>query len=400
MPNHSLDAFQLSIDQLQDIRHAMAARIERGLAADGEEVRALPAFLPPPKSGLQGQSLVVDLGGTNLRVALVGFFEDGPKIIRGPIKERLKLREQGCTMDRAQFFRMQAELSKQLEPPPGLPVGYCFSYPSETLQNLDARLIRWTKGIEIPGVEGTLVGTGLLDALKAEGLQPNGVCVLNDTVASALAAATLFQAPDPSKVIGLIVGTGTNMAGFFDPSRAPKLKALGLTGPMAVNLESGNFTPPHLNAVDNLVDARSERPGGQRFEKALSGYYLPFLFEAVFPGHPEFNAAQGSGELVRLRDHGKDPNATKLARLLLERSSDLVAAGLTAVMDLYGGTGQVGVLAEGSLFWGDQGYAQRVKTRVDALTNGNRSIHIMQVQDANLLGSAGAALANSAAPHR
>ncbi|NJO68486.1 MAG: hexokinase, partial [Bacteroidetes bacterium] len=84
--------------------------------------------------------------------------------------------------------------------------------------------------------------------------------------------------------IGLIVGTGTNMATFFPSEYIPKLKGMeGWSGETPVNFESGNFNPPHLTACDEEVDDKSDNKGAQRFEKAISGMYLGRVFRAAFP---------------------------------------------------------------------------------------------------------------------
>jgi hexokinase len=161
---------------------------------------------------------------------------------------------------------------------------------------------------------------------------------------------------------------------------------------MAVNLESGNFDPPHLSEYDRQVDAASDNPGFQRFEKAVSGYYLPFLFERILPGHPGFDPAQGTGALVALRDSGTG-QAQQVAEALLARSADLVAATLVSVIDEYEPNGEpVGILAEGGFFWNDPQYAPRLSQTLTRLLAGRATAHVLQTDEANLVGSAVAAL--------
>ena len=76
---------------------------------------------------------------------------------------------------------------------------------------------------------------------------------MNDTVASLLAGAIARGGKHPEAFVGLIVGTGTNMAGFFRAERIGKLDESPIAT-MAVNLESGAFHPPHLTAWDQAVD--------------------------------------------------------------------------------------------------------------------------------------------------
>lgn len=386
---------QLARDGLEKVRTHIRQRLREGLTADGQVVSALPAYLSPPSRDLTGTSLVVDIGGTNVRAAVVDIAPGHNRIVRGPTEERLSIRNR--SIDAQEFFRMQARLAARLEVPQGLPVGYCFSYPSEVLPDRDAVLLRWTKNIDVPGVVGERVGDALRGALDEAGLQPGPIAVLNDTVAALLATAIPTDhgaAPRSARDgIGLIVGTGTNMATYFDADEAPKLATLGTRGPMAFNLESGNVDPS-LTEADDAVDAASPNPGHQRFEKAVSGYYLPFLFKAVHPTH-SLDPNQGSAPLSELAESGPPGPEKDTARALFERSADLVAAALCAIFDSFThDAGRVDILAEGSLFWRTPGYRARVEEMLSALAGPKQPFSIVRIKDANLYGAAFAALSD------
>jgi hexokinase len=284
---------------------------------------------------------------------------------------------------RQQFFGRQAQLLHSLGAPVDLPLGYCFSYPAAVERSGDARLVRWTKGIQVTGVEGELVGQALREAVGGSG----GVKVLNDTVAALLGGALVH--PQFEAYIGLIVGTGTNMAAFMPATKIPKVT--GWSGDMAVNLESGNFAPPHLTHWDEALDRDSLNPGKQRYEKAVSGYYLPQLFARLCPelAVPEHCSSQ---LVVEWADRHGDEQPAQAARWLLQRSADLVAAGLAAVSDHLGAR-NVAVEAEGGLFWKATGYHQRVAATLKRLLGDTRHLEIVQVEDVNLMGAAAAALA-------
>jgi hexokinase len=390
MSPDALSALSLDLVDLGDVRRALAARIAEGLEADGQQIRALPAHLPPPEARTAGLALVMDLGGTHMRAALVELGDGGPQLVAGPIDERLDLREAGGQVSREAFFDRQAALLARLAPPPGLPLGYCFSYPAAVGPSRDAVLLAWTKGIDVPGVVGTPVGAGLAEAARRAGVQVGRVTVLNDTVATLLAATLTHGGRDKGRVLGLILGTGTNIAAFIDCARAPKLAAAGLTGLMAVNLESGNFTPPHLTRWDDALDRASINPGAQRLEKAVSGYYLPYLFAELCPGLPGFDPGEGTAALTRIAAETTD--AGTLARRVLDRAADLTAAALAGVIDHYVEGEAISLLAEGSTFWKTPGFAGRVEAGVAALLGPTRPVQLVRVSDANLLGAACAAL--------
>jgi len=172
---------------------------------------------------------------------------------------------------------------------------------------------------------------------------------------------------------------------------------------MAVNLESGNFTPPHLSQFDNVLDhsSVSDHPGTQRFEKAVSGAYLPRLFGYVVshktclqlgfnPKAPYAHA----GLIANLRDY---PGFVgEAATILLNRSADLVAAAIAGLIQAYEpDRKQVGILAQGTLFWQTSGYCERVQQTLSRLISNYATTQIFQCPssvDANFLGAACAAL--------
>jgi hexokinase len=383
-------SFHLTQEQLGAVREALAAKIRAGLDRPGTELAALPSYYAAPDRALQGTALVLDTGGTNMRAAVVELSPGGQsKIVRGPMKKRLTVRETNMTA--SEFFAAQAALAVELGAPRGLPVGYCFSYPAENTPDKDSRLLKWTKNVQVLDVEGTLVGSQLFTALADAGLAPKAVRVLNDTVASLLGGALSHTELDPERCIGLIVGTGTNMAAFFGAEQAAKLPR-SFPGKMAINLESGNFSPPHLSEYDDALDRESENPGQQRFEKAVSGYYLPFLFDRLLPDQTGFDPRLGTATLVDFRDSGLEKTPQEVAGAVLARSADLVAAALAAVVDLYGEGSKIGVLAEGSLIWGDPKYAPRVADTLAQLLGSVDRVSILKTEDANLIGSAAVAL--------
>ncbi len=121
----------------------------------------------------------------------------------------------------------------------------------------------------------------------------------------------------------------------------------------------------------------------------MAGHYLPYLFARLLPEVPGFDPRDGSKTLVTYRDEGGPEGAGEVAEAILARAADLVAAGLAAVCDFY--QGEVAIVAEGSLFWGDPKFAGRC-TRTLARLSTDRAAKIFRVQDANLVGSACAAL--------
>lgn len=370
---------------LEEVRETMTARVREGLARDGQQILALPAWQPRPSPALTGSALVLDTGGTNLRAAVVELRGGGAfAVTRGP--EGGLVPHEG---DAAGFYAAHLEQVLKLGAPKKLPVGYCFSYPVRVLPDGDATLIGWTKSIHVAEMIGTRVGAGLRAALAAAGMEPGPVAVANDSVTSLLGGAYAHGARGYGHFVGVIVGTGTNMAALLPTSRIAKVDAWAM-GEMAVNLESGNYHPPHLTPWDDAADARSDNPGRQRFEKAVSGYYLPYVFREVVPDHPGFDPHGGTRPLVELAERADGSRASTVARQLLDRSADLVAAALAGLLDVFEDAGPFGILAEGSLIQRVPGYAARVQGRLREMIP---RADLLSLADANLAGAACATLA-------
>ncbi|MFH1468188.1 MAG: hypothetical protein ABIO70_27625 [Pseudomonadota bacterium] len=379
--------FALGPGALGRLSADFALQIREGLARGGARVAGLPAWLPRPAPDIEGAAVVVDLGGTHARAALVALCaEGGLHLLAGPVTAPVP----GVgdpSVSREAFFDAQAALVAALDPPAGLPLGYCFSFPAAVEPDGDARLLRWTKDIRIAGVEGERVGALLVAALRRRGLVPGPVWVLNDTVAALLAGARRATR-DHAHVIGLVVGTGTNMASFFPRASLPKLAGEGPD--MAVNLESGNLDPCETTLWDMEIDEASDNPGRQGFEKAVSGRYLPRLLAQVLGDPSRCDPSEGAGALVRLRVG--EGEVAETAGAILDRSADLVACGLAALLEVLG-PGRALVAAEGGLFWKAGGYPERVGATLAALLGDAGRVHIARIDDANLEGAAVAALA-------
>ncbi len=384
--------FRMTANELADVATQLAFRIRDGLEKDGCEIKALPTYISSQASP-SGEAVVVDLGGTNLRAARVRLAGGELEVLAGPVTDALPVRR-GEPLSKERFLDCQVSLVKRLGPCDGLPLGYCFSYPASSTPSGDARLLHWTKEVEIPGTEGVLVGKLLLDALTASGVRLSRVSVVNDTVASLLAGVALGEADG---YLGLIVGTGTNMALSMKTTAIPKLgeehRRLGF---MPVNLESGNFAPPHLNQFDDELDQRSTDPGQQRFEKAVSGAYLGRLLALAAP-ELSFDPESGAQGVVALASQGL---GGELPAAILQRSADLVAASLAggmAAMNEGVERRDLSILAEGGLFWGAPGYAQRVSGTLESVLMeiglSHLSFRLQSASQANLVGAATGALA-------
>ena len=396
--------FKLDNEQLKGIAHAFREKVEEGLNKNNAEIQCIPTFILPKATDVKGKALVLDLGGTNYRVAIVDFSTEKPIIYpnNGWKKDMSIMKSPGYT--REELFKELADLIVEINREEEMPIGYCFSYPTESIPGGDARLLRWTKGVDIREMVGQFVGKPLLDYLNEKNkIRFTGVKVLNDTIASLFAGLT-----DKSydAYIGLIVGTGTNMATFIPSDKITKLDPeCHVQGLIPVNLESGNFYPPFLTAVDDTVDATSDSLGKQRFEKAVSGMYLGDILKAAFPLE-EFEEKFDARKLTAIMNY---PDIHKdiyvqVAHWIYNRSAQLVAAslaGLIALLKSYNrDIHRVCLIAEGSLFWSesrkDKNYNILVMEKLQELLREleleDVEVHINSMDNANLIGTGIAAL--------
>jgi hexokinase len=401
-----LKAFDLTRPQSLEIATDFRQKLMTGLGKENSEIKCLPAYVfPSPGHIPTGISYVLDLGGSNLRAAVVSLEENAVRFLT-PVKSMEMPWKRNVTFPKSEFLALQAGLLKSLDFPEACPLGYCFSYPAEALPDGDERLIRWTKGLHVPGTEGEAMGSMLTRYIRLNHpeIKINSFCVINDTVAGLFAGLTEEKT---DAYIGLIVGTGTNTAALFSGDQVPKLKlALSSRQRIPINLESGNFIPPFLNPWDQFIDGVSENQGRQKFEKATSGLYLGRLFKAVFPDS-DFDSDSGAKGLFRMRPESDAPEEVLLvAQAIRERSGKLVAAQLAGLIQVLADPSlgerieTVKIVAEGGLFWSEihqrKVYAEEVETHLGELLGdlGLPSVKPLfrKINHANLIGAAIGAL--------
>jgi hexokinase len=394
--------FFLSTSQLVEVAQAMTERIREGLKRKGAELSCLPTFVPVERLPTCGSLVVLDLGGTNIRCARVRLEGGRLAVDKGPATEKL-IRSGEHRFPRSEFLDSLAALVTRVSPLPEFPLGYCFSYPAEPVPDGDAVLIRWTKELFVEETVGRKVGDMLCRRLaEAEPpLRCLRVRVINDTVATLLAGMATETA---DAHIGLIVGTGTNMALPLATKLIPKISEQDGQGRvLPVNLESGNFSPPHLTRWDAELDDESANPGSQRFEKAVSGRYLARLFKKRFPD-TSIDPDEGAAPLFHLVFGSDGSSASfsaperEVARCMIERSAKLVAASLAGAIFLMSGwhhIEKVSIAAEGGLFWSHPAYKETVTGTLGKVLTALGSplnFSFCRVEHANLLGSAIAGL--------
>ncbi|MDR0295266.1 MAG: hexokinase [Prevotellaceae bacterium] len=394
--------FELTTAELKQIAGVLQDKITEGLKADRQEIAAIPTHINPAKNIPDGKILALDWGGTNFRAAIVEF-KNGKATILDSLKAPLS-KDETKGLEPDGLYEKMAKVISQLKAldETVTRIGYCFSYPAACRLNGDAVLLRWTKGIDIPAMIEKPVGEPLLKYLnnhKDIKTKIESIKVLNDTVACLFAG---LEESGYDSYIGLIVGTGTNMAGLMPLNKIDKLKSSEAKA-IPVNLESGNFNPPYLTVLDGLVDALSNNKGFQRFEKAISGGYLGELFKAAFMEQKiKYNFDGGDLSHVINNPTQYPEKQVKMANAIQERSAKLVAAslaGLTQVLIAQNpAVKKIGLAADGSVFWNEDAQKQYdykkvvVETLQQLLPKEVTITVLTKLNEPNLIGSAIAAL--------
>ena len=261
---------------LENFQNEMA----EGLSGQKSSLAMIPTYIEAEEEvPIETPVLVLDAGGTNFRTAILTFASDGsPRI-----DQYFKYPMPGTSghVERDEFFDIIAEKISKLYDAASR-IGFCFSYPTEISPDKDGKLLHFSKEIQAPGVEGEYVRYQLTQALARAGLPEDAhIVVLNDTVATLLAAKTAGSMEHFDTYLGFILGTGLNCAYVERNSRIGKLSGLDPERSQIINMESGGFDGFTGGEIDDEFDASTKSPGYYRLEKMVSGAYLGPLAVAV-----------------------------------------------------------------------------------------------------------------------
>lgn len=401
-------------------------QMDAGLAAKPSSLAMLPSYIDPSHEvPVDSPVVVLDAGGTNLRVAVVWFDKNGKARIEDFQKYSMP-GTNGVVLGAKDFFDTFAQflvpVCRRSET-----VGFCFSYPTEIFPDLDGKLLRWSKQIDAPEVVGERVGSRISDALFAITGRRLAMRVLNDTTATLLAGKTAGISRRYSSYVGFILGTGTNIAYIENNGKIAKVPSLDPSCSMIVNVESGAFTGAPRSDFDRAAVAKLKNPDDGLFEKMISGAYIGRVGLEVFKAaaaegffSPAVAASFASMEDLSTKDFddftanpftATGPLAAiamtetdrrvamALGEPLFRRAAALTAVNVSAAV-LRSGAGHdplhpVCVTIDGSTYYKTRSamFKSRVEEGLRAIL-GARDIHFetVCVEDAPLVGSAVAGL--------
>ena len=401
---------------------AFISEMEKGLKGEKSSLMMIPTYVGVNGMIPQGaKAAVLDAGGTNFRGGIVTI----PPAISD--KQNQPMPGTKGEVDEESFYKAFADEVKRVLPlATTKKIGWCFSYPAEATPSLDARLVHWTKNIQAPAIIGQYVGAELLKRLGG-----GEIAIVNDTVATLLAAKATEGDKTYSSYIGFILGTGTNSAYVEKNRNILKLEGVDAEGSMIINAESGGFDKIETSVFDKAADAKTGNPGVHIFEKLIAGAYLgPVGLEiykaAAKAGMFSAKAAAAIGGLGSLetmdfdnfcaefKKEGRenvldtifaDADDAKLARRLgipvFERAAVLTAIHLAAFVIKSGegndSSAPVAINADGSTYYKTRAipFDATVRKELDDMLVKRRNIHYAitpQVDDAPMVGAGIAAM--------
>ncbi len=401
---------------------AFISEMDRGLRGEPSSLMMIPTFVGVNGKIPEGSSAaVLDAGGTNFRGAIVSI---PPNITD---KQNQPMPGTKGEVDEEAFYNAFASEVKRLEGKASCKkLGWCFSYPAEATKDLDAKLVRWTKNIKAPAIVGQFVGKELMKRTGGE-----GVAVVNDTVATLLAAKATEGDKTYSSYIGFILGTGTNTAYVEKNKNILKMAGLDPEGSMIINAESGAFDKAPRSKFDEAADAKTGNPGIGLLEKMIAGAYLGGVGLEIYKAAAKeglfskeaASALGGLGSLETMdfdnfcagfKKEGRDnvldtvfanPDDAKMAKRLglpvFERAAVLTAVQLAAFV-IKSGEGAdpaapVAINADGSTYYKTRAipFDATVRRELDEMLVQRRNVHYAitpQVDDAPMVGAAIAAM--------
>lgn len=397
--------------------------MEAGLRGNSS-VPMLPMYLSPEGDLPKNVPVaVVDLGGTNLRVARVTLTDGGCRV------ECLRVVPAPGGVKRVSWEDFIGTVADLLLPLlPGCDrVGFSFSHPAVMTGTHDGRVISLTKQVRVTGARGRLLCASLSGALAVRGVKDLRFVALNDSAAALCAGLTAFSRERYDGFLGLVWGTGFNVCCPVDAARLTKLSPTP-SGSMLVSQECGGFEAFPQGDADRLLDAVSLDPGVCPCEKMVSGVYFGELLRRTlalaaddgllsrqactalfFLPHLSTKEADdfvrepaGQNPLARIcADEDDRAFVRAVLFMLADRAAMLVCASLTATLLLTGAGRDPArpacVVTDGSVISRSLLARPMLEAYLECFTAGKMKRHcvLAAVPDANLCGIAAATLLNS-----
>jgi hexokinase len=399
------------------------AEMRAGLDGRASSLEMIPTYLSPGGTVRDNETaLAVDIGGTNLRIALVKASNRGLEIAASDVSP-----VPGTRGELTKEAFLQQVAGKMLPFTwAACRVGVCFSHSAEILPNRDGRLHAFSKEVRVTGASGMEICRELSGTLARMGAEPmKQFVLLNDTAAVLLSNAGGCYASAAASAVGFVLGTGMNISYVEKADSVRKAAGLFSGDAMIVNTEAGGFDKLPFGALDAAFFETTADPAEHRLEKITAGRYLGELIlfalgraadEGVLgggaadgisalrtlttPETSDFLAdPHGSGALSRICGTDSDRAAVSaVINGIYDRAARHSAAAIAAVLRQTDAGRLAGrpacVTAEGSTFYKLHSFREKFDryVRKHIVRHDGRHLEVVSVENATILGTALAAM--------
>jgi hexokinase len=341
-----------SLKSLRQYSDNLIAEVKKAESGKDSSITLATYKLPTNVQSNIDKYQVISIGGSHLESALVSKEEDQVKIHSFEEIEIPNLNTVDVLMDLFGTY-ISSKVDKLI---------VNFAYPIQPkmrYDRFDGVLLRSVKSHALKGLVGKLIGQTIEDYVEQRFSRKIEVYVCNDTFG--LGMASLHYQPnfDHTNTIAGVVGTGFNFGIFSDSETF-------------VNLESGNFDKFDSTHSGDCIDALSDNPFGNRFEKEVGGGYLYKHFNLIAREEMLETCISSTRELSSLAetDTGREG---QIAQKVLTRAASLVAMQIHALYTLKKDEHNLAddqdflVLAEGTVLWKAHDFLPSVEDYLDQL---------------------------------
>lgn len=244
----------------------------------GSPITMLPNYHIEPLGQEKGEYVVVDVGGSTLRVSIV-LLKEGGAGFEVLVNRLWAVRDSFKKMDRAFFQWIGDKISEVLHQPEaelliscdtGVDLGLSWSFPLEQTHYNRGLILHAGKGFDVgPEIEGKDLNDILTQVMKEDyNITINVDCIINDSLAVYAASAFLHSTTS----LGCVLGTGLNMCVPLKTALFPDFKSVGPGHQYGlfnseVSLFGSSFVSPYVSQLlDPHIDDRFANIGELSFE--------------------------------------------------------------------------------------------------------------------------------------
>ncbi len=356
---------QYSLDY-EKIKTAFLEELTKASLGKPSSVSYIKHYLPKNPIITHGIIQGIVIGGTNYIFSTVEIAKDGKRTTLA--YETGKLRAFKTRQDLSDFLSIHLDGHADA-------VGFNFGFPLipsiGPFGELDAKLFRGSKEHVFAGLTES-VGTLVRSIFHTKYNKTIPVAVANDTICLVLAGSD--DTDD-----ALILGSGFNIALTIIEGETRTI----------VSLESNNFDKFKGPNELEYIDEKSDNRGTGRFQKIVSGTYLPMNFNEIIRERKlPLSPITSSEELTRLASEDTSLAGT-LARELLNRSASLIAAQVAGIYEFKNRPQRLCFITEGSVFWKGWNYHNNVQKRLLELDVPKNTVVFKKIQDGSIKGAIG-----------